>query len=124
MAIQKKRILTGVEEATKAEREAARLRMKEEMQGGGVTETVPKAKDKSKAKQIKELRPKQVSIHFTEEEKFAMEDARTLAKRMGMTDATVEDLVHGLVVVGLRCIENDKDLLKRIIQEDDNLIIS
>lgn len=130
MAVQKKHtsmLQQGAMEAQKAEREAARLRMKEQMQSGvGQTPTTPAptAKKKSKAQQIKERRPMQVSIHFTQEEKYALEDAKTTAKRLGIPDATVEDFIHGLVVAGLRDIKSNNELLKAIISENANIAIS
>lgn len=129
MATQKKKRPSMLQqaqgEAEAAEKEAARLRMKAEMTS--ITPVAPEAestrKPKSKAQQIKERRPLQVSIHFTQEEKYAMEDAKTLAKRMGIADATVEDFVHGLVVAGLRSIEGNPELVKRIMEEDGTLTI-
>lgn len=125
MAVQKKRpsmLQQAQRDAAASEKEAALHRMKAEMTNPA--ETPQKPKQKSKAQQIKDRRPLQVSIHFTQDEKFAMEDARTLAKRMGIADATVEDFIHGLVVLGLKTIEGNQDMLRRIMTEDDSLIIS
>lgn len=123
MATPKKRpsmLQQAQNEAEAAEKEAARLRMKQEMTSSALTSqeaAVQKIK-KTKAQQIKDRRPLQVSIHFTQEEKYAMEDAKTLAKRMGIADATVEDFVHGLVVAGLKSISEDPELVKKIMNED------
>lgn len=133
MAVQKKRpsmLMQGASEAKKAEQEAALMRMNEEMNTSTPSEDGSRVgrekvqKPKTKAQRIKDKRPLQVSVHFTQDEKFAMEDARTLAKRMGIADATVEDFVHGVVVAGLRSIKDNGELLKMIISEDENLRIS
>jgi len=48
----------------------------------------------SKAKQIKQKRPLQVSIHYTAEEKNMLEMVKIKLKGKGYTKATVEDIVH------------------------------
>lgn len=52
----------------------------------------------TKAQKIKDLRPKQVSIHFTVDEKQQLDNMKYRRQMNGDAKATVEDIIHECVV--------------------------
>ena len=86
--------------------------------------TKRKNKTKTKAQTIAEKRPRQVSVHITEEENKKLNHLLIKAEDLGIKNPTKEDIWHGLLTIGLRTLKKQPDLLNKIINEDDSLYVS